>query len=83
MFEVKSISSDGIRLANEENVSLTRGSAIPLANDLKFEVEDTPTVRYCLVGTGEIKTGLAGDISYNSASRRVIFDPATFSPLWI
>jgi len=77
MFEVKSISSDGIRLANEENVSLTRGSAIPLANDLKFEVEDTPTVRYCLVGTGEIKTGLAGDISYNSASRTVIFDPVS------
>jgi len=77
VFEVKSISSDGIRLANEENVSLTRGSAIPLANDLKFEVEDTPTVRYCLVGTGEIKTGLGGDISYNSASRTVIFDPVS------
>jgi len=77
VFEVKSISSDAIRLANDENVSLTRGSAIPLANDLKFEVEDTPTVRYCLVGTGEIKTKLVGDISYDSASRTVTFDPVS------
>jgi S-layer protein (TIGR01567 family) len=77
VFEVKSISSDTIRLANDENVSLTRGSAIPLANDLKFEVEDTPTVRYCLVGTGEKKTGLVGDISYDSAIRTVTFDPVS------
>ncbi len=75
VFEVTSISSDAIRLANEESVSLTRGSTIPLVNDLKFEVEDNSTVRYRLVDTGEIKTALEGHISYDSASRTVTFDP--------
>ena len=77
VFKVISISSDAIRLTNEENVSLTRGSTIPLVNDLKFEVEDNSTVRYRLVGTGEVKTALEGDISYDSASRTVTFDPVS------
>ena len=73
VFETKSVTTNAIRLVNEENVLLTRDSIVPLADNLMFEVEDTPTVRYRLIHQAEI--AVEGDISYNSSIRKVTFDP--------
>jgi len=73
VFETKYVTTNAIRLVNEENVLLTRDSMVPLADKLMIEVEDTPTVRYCLIHQAE--TAVEGDISYNSSSITVTFDP--------
>ena len=67
--------TDRIIIENDEDMLLMRGSTIPLFDDLMFEVENTPTVRYRLVGTK--KTALEGDISYDSPSRTVTFNPVS------
>ena len=73
-FKVKT-SDDKIKLVNVEDVILSEGDTIPLFDDFKFEVEDTPTVRYRLVHQAE--PPLEGDVSYNSSSNTVIFDPVS------
>jgi S-layer protein (TIGR01567 family) len=64
---------DKIILDNDEAVILSEGDTILLFDDYKFEVEDTSTVRYCLVHQAE--PPFEGDISYNSSSNTVTFDP--------
>jgi len=71
-FRVKT-STDKIIIENDEDMLLMRGSTIPLFDNFKFEVEDTPTVRYRLIHQTE--TPVEGDVSYNSSSRTVTFDP--------
>ena len=67
------MSYDTIYLRSDEDVLLTRGITTPLFDDFKFEVEDTSTVRYRLIHLTE--TPVEGDISYNSSSKTVTFDP--------
>jgi S-layer protein (TIGR01567 family) len=67
--------SDAIILRSNEDVILSQGDTIPLFDDYKFEVEDTSTVRYRLVHQAE--PPLEGDVSYNSSSRTVTFDPVS------
>ena len=62
-------------MENDKDIILSEGSTIPLFDDYKFEVEDTPTVRYRLVHQAE--PPLEGDVSYNSLSNTVIFDPVS------
>jgi len=62
-------------LESDEDVLLTRGITTPLFDDYKFEVEDTSAVRYRLIHQTEIP--VEGDISYNSSSRTVTFDPVS------
>jgi len=62
-----------IVLDNDEDIILSKGDTIPLFDDFKFEVEDTSTVRYRLTHQAEPPVG--GDISYNSSSRTVTFNP--------
>jgi hypothetical protein len=75
VFETKSVTTNAIRLVNEENVLLTRDSIVPLVDKLMFEVEDTPTVQYSLMYQTE--TSVDGDISYNNTINTVSFDPVS------
>jgi len=75
VFETKSVTTNAIRLVNEENVLLTRDSIVPLADNLMLDVEDTPTVQYRLIHQAE--KDVDGDISYNSSSRTVTFYPVS------
>ncbi|KAF5423981.1 MAG: S-layer domain-containing protein, partial [Candidatus Methanocomedens sp.] len=77
VFETKSVTTNAIRLVNEENVLLTRDSIVPLADKLMFEVEDTPTVQYSLMCQYQTDTVLKGDISYNNTINTVSFDPVS------
>ena len=73
LMEVSSIGINTIKLDNEINVSLSRGNTISLFDVIKFEVEDTSTVRYRLVSKN--KTMVEGDISYEESNSIVTFDP--------
>ncbi|KAF5421807.1 MAG: Ig-like domain-containing protein, partial [Candidatus Methanocomedens sp.] len=73
----KSVTTNTIRLVNEENVLLTRDSIVPLADKLMFEVEDTPSVQYSLIYQYQTETVLKGDISYNNTINTVSFDPVS------
>jgi S-layer protein (TIGR01567 family) len=73
-FRVKTY-MDRIIIENDEDIILSEGDTIPLFDDYKFEVEDTSTVRYRLVHQAE--PPLEGDVSYNSSSNTVTFDPVS------
>jgi S-layer protein (TIGR01567 family) len=73
-FKVKT-SNDKIILENDEDVILSKGDIIQLFDDFKFEVEDTANVTCRLIRQTEI--AVEGDISYNSSSNTVTFDPVS------
>ncbi|MCD4841136.1 MAG: PGF-pre-PGF domain-containing protein, partial [Methanosarcinales archaeon] len=77
VFETKSVTTNAIRLFNEENVLLTRDSIVPLVDKLMFEVEDTPSVQYSLIYQYRTETSVDGDISYNNTVKTVSFDPVS------
>ena len=74
-FEVKSVSINEVQLVNKKNLPLTRDSIFSLVDNLVFEVDNTTTVRYTLVGQYQTEVFVDGDVSYDDITRTAYFNP--------
>jgi S-layer protein (TIGR01567 family) len=46
VFEVRSATSNTLRLSNKNNINLDRGSTLELAGDMKFKIADSDSIRF-------------------------------------
>jgi len=69
------VSEDRIDIENNDSITLTRNSTIPLLYGLEFEVDNTTAVNYTLIGQHQAEVFVDGDVSYDDTTRTAYFNP--------